>query len=96
MPNHAHDMIITNAPIGTRDRVSLQRFGNFVKNSLSIIINQCKGSVTRYGRKNWYKNFALQTLFYDHIIRNDNDLQWIRTYIQNNPIKWEQDEYCNE
>lgn len=26
--------------------------------------------------------------YYDHIIRNDEDLQITRQYIQNNPLKW--------
>lgn len=31
--------------------------------------------------------------FYEHIIRNDEDLYNTRSYIRNNPLKWEQDEY---
>jgi len=77
--------------------VSLQEgeFGKMVKNSLSIIINQYKGSVTRFARQNGYPGFTWQSRFYEHIIRNDNDLFRIRTYIENNPLKWEIDEYYN-
>jgi len=32
-----------------------------------------------------------QKSFYDHIIRNDNDLLRIQEYIINNPINWELD-----
>jgi REP element-mobilizing transposase RayT len=95
MPNHIHGIIIINDSVGTRDRVSLRQFGSTVKNSLSLVINQYKGSVTRFANKNGYKNFAWQPRFYDHIIRNDKDLHRIRTYIQNNPLKWELDEYYN-
>jgi hypothetical protein len=38
-------------------------------------------------------DFAWQSRFYDHIIRNDEDLGRIRNYIQDNPIKWKLDEY---
>lgn len=31
--------------------------------------------------------------FYEHIVRNDDDLHQHRTYIQNNPLKWALDEY---
>jgi len=93
MPNHAHGIIIINNTVGTRDRVTLRRFGNTEKDSLSMIINQYKGSVTRFARKNGYKDFFWQTRFYEHVIRNDNDLHRIRTYIKNNPLKWEIDEY---
>ena len=29
--------------------------------------------------------------FYDHVIRNDEDLANVRQYIRNNPLKWIQD-----
>jgi REP element-mobilizing transposase RayT len=32
-----------------------------------------------------------QKSFYDHIIRDEKDLQRIREYIYNNPLKWELD-----
>jgi REP element-mobilizing transposase RayT len=95
MPNHAHGIIIINDAVETRHGVSLQpiQFGKPIKNSLSIIVNHYKGAVTRYARKNGLVSFQWQRGFYDHIIRNENDLRRIRTYIQNNPLKWELDEY---
>jgi REP element-mobilizing transposase RayT len=33
-----------------------------------------------------------QPRFYDHIIRSDNELDRIRTYIRNNPNNWLNDE----
>ena len=95
MPNHIHGIIIINDSVETRDRVSLRQFGSTLKNSLSLVINQYKGSVTRFAHKNGNQDFAWQPRFYDHIIRNDKDLHRIRTYIQNNPLKWELDEYYN-
>jgi hypothetical protein len=32
-----------------------------------------------------------QKSFHDHVIRSDQDLDKIREYIQNNPLKWELD-----
>jgi REP element-mobilizing transposase RayT len=86
MPNHFHGIIIINDVVGTRDRVSLRSFGNIGKDSLSLIINQYKGSVTRFAHKNDFANFHWQPGFYEHIIRNDNDLHRIITYIRNNPL----------
>jgi REP element-mobilizing transposase RayT len=86
MPNHVHGIIIINDVVGTRDRVSLRSFGKIEKHSLSIIINQYKGSITRFARKNGFDKFAWQPRFYEHIIRNDIDLHRIRTYIRNNPL----------
>jgi REP element-mobilizing transposase RayT len=37
------------------------------------------------GIKIWQRNY------YEHIIRNENELNRIREYIQNNPMKWEFD-----
>jgi len=85
MPNHVHGIIIINQVVVTRDRVSLRRFGGLEKGSLSIIINQYKGSVTKFAHKNGFDDFSWQPRFFEHIIRNDNDLHRIRTYIRNNP-----------
>ena len=94
MPNHIHGIILIQDSVETRDRVSLQKkFGVSLKNSLSIIVNQYKGTITREIRKNGATDFSWQPRFYDHIIRNDADLRRIRNYIQNNPLKWELDEY---
>jgi len=98
MPNHFHGIIIINGPekidnvdksVETHSNASLHK----VKNNLSDIIRGFKGSCTK--RIHLYNNpaFKWQPRFYDHIIRNDNDLRRIRTYIQNNPLKWEIDEY---
>ena len=89
MPNHVHGIIIINDAVETRDRVSLQndeKFGKPLKNSLPVIINQYKGSVTRKIRKSGSPFFQWQPRFYDHIIRNEKDLHRIRTYIKNNPF----------
>jgi len=49
----------------------------------------------RQGTLPAYKNHVWQRGYYDHIIRNDTDLNEIRTYIQNNPLK-ECDSYGQE
>jgi hypothetical protein len=38
------------------------------------------------GIKTWQRNY------YEHIIRNENELNRIREYIVNNPMKWEFDQ----
>ena len=61
-------------------------------NSLSSIIRSFKSACT-YGINKRFSNssFGWQSRFYDHIIRNENELNRIRGYIHYNPIKWEQD-----
>ena len=38
----------------------------------------------------WQK--ILAALIYDHIIRDENDLENVRGYIRNNALKWESDQ----
>ena len=61
-----------------------------VKNSLSSIINHFKGNVKRFCNNNDLE-FAWQSRFHDRIIRNDDELNRIRRYIIDNPLKWELD-----
>jgi len=61
--------------------------------SLSAIIQNYKSVTTRKinqihktpGAKLWQRNY------YEHIIRNETDLNQIREYIITNPLKWEFD-----
>ncbi len=64
-------------------------------NSLGSIIGQFKSACTKRIRAMENHNFAWQANYYDHIIRNQKDLDRIREYIQNNPLKWELDKYYN-
>jgi len=93
MPNHFHGIIIVEGveyvKVETHRDASLRK----VTNNLSNIIRGFKGSVTKQIHMLDYNSFQWQPRFYDHIIRNENDLPRIRTYIQNNPLKWELDEY---
>lgn len=40
-----------------------------------------------FNKRFWQRNY------YDHIIRDENDLNRIREYIVNNPARWEEDDY---
>ena len=73
MPNHIHAII----SIVKQNKVTLSR-----------IINQYKGAVTKQiGYSIWQKSY------YEHIIRNEKEYYKIKEYIQNNIINWKQDEY---
>ena len=80
MPNHIHGIFIVqaeNAEEGLDD--------------ISIVIGQYKMSVTKKirirepGRKIWQRSF------HDHVIRNQKQYEKIWMYIENNPLKWEED-----
>ena len=56
--------------------------------TISNVINQMKGYVTKQiGYSIWQK------LFHDHIIRDDAEYQRICQYIEENPARWNEDEY---
>lgn len=56
--------------------------------TISRIIQQFKGYVTKQiGKSIWQK------LFYDHIIRDEDDYIIKIQYIENNPSKWFEDKY---
>ena len=96
MPNHLHGIVIINNP--SRRGVQLNAPTEDVprlsprKGSLSIIVRTFKAAVTTKCRRSSIAGFSWQRGFYEHVIRNDGDLHRIRTYIQNNPLKWSMDE----
>ncbi|WP_408048900.1 hypothetical protein [Tenacibaculum halocynthiae] len=60
--------------------------------SISTIIRSYKSVVTKNARK-IDTNFAWQSLFHDHIIRNAKAFDNIQNYIANNPSKWDEDTF---
>ena len=77
MPNHVHLIL----------RICYDDSGRAMPvPTVSTVIQQTKGYVTKQiGHSIW------QTRFYDHIIRNQADYDDIYRYIEENPLRWEQD-----
>ena len=78
MPDHVHAIFWVEAvgpPYMAADRS---------KQTVSRTVQQYKSAVTRL---TGYKNLW-QSGFYEHVIRNSDDLSKIRQYILNNPKKW--------
>ncbi len=88
--------------VETQNLASLQmpsspcaKFGPQSK-KITSIIRGFKIGVTKYTVKNNI-SFKWQPRFYDHIIRDERDLNRIRKYIKNNPGKWKDDDlHINE
>ena len=99
MPNHIHGILILAETLTVETLHAASLLSSTMssisprRGSLGVIIRSFKSAVTRWARKNGHPNFAWQPRFYDHIIRNEDALSRIRTYIQNNPMKWEHDNY---
>ena len=94
MPNHMHGIIIIPEGVEAIHELPLQRnkigrrrmmvpriIGYFKMNSAKHI-NRLRDTA---GTPLWQHNY------YEHIIRNENELYRIREYIQNNPSKWDLD-----
>ncbi|MDP1614612.1 MAG: hypothetical protein Q8L68_02335, partial [Methylococcales bacterium] len=58
---------------------------------LSNMIRQFKARCTFDIRNNCTAKFTWQPRFYDRIIRNERELNAIRNYIEQNPLRWELD-----
>jgi len=90
MPNHLHGIIIINESVETSRRDVSTKDG-LRSGSLGAVVGQFKSICTKRIRSAGYWDFRWQTRFYDHLIRDDEDLNRIREYIQNNPIQWAMD-----
>ena len=94
MPNHFHAIIGIgenkyNTNVETRQPSPKNKFGPQSKN-LASIIRGFKSAVTIHARK-INPQFAWQSRFHDHIVRNEKSLKNIRRYIFNNPAMWHRD-----
>ena len=96
MPNHVHGIInISSRGIAcyapTKSRPN--RFGGVAPSSISAIIRSYKSAVTK-GINELLKSAGMpiwQRNYYEHVIRDEDDLNSIREYIQFNPQKWLED-----
>jgi len=95
MPNHIHGIIIVEEKeVGAIHELPLQKGKSERRRMLiSQIIGYFKMNSAKYvnrlrnatGHTLWQRNY------YDHVIRNENELSRIREYIQNNPLRWDLD-----
>jgi putative transposase len=94
MPNHSHMIIAIDNGLDYGDSQMRSEYKNKFgpqKNSLSSIIRGFKSSVTKICNELNLNDFKWQERFYDRIVRNSDELDRIRQYIINNPLKWDLD-----
>ncbi len=102
MPNHIHGIIIicneTPQSVETKNFLSLQwwKMPRWTSKTIWSIIRWFKIGVTKYIRENTDIFQIWQSNYYDRIIRNEEELQRIRQYIFENPLKWELDKNNTE
>jgi putative transposase len=92
MPNHVHGIVMIkwHPPVGANGRSPLQ----MTPKSISSFMSGFKSSVTKIinEQRNTPALPVWQRNYYEHVIRNEEDLNRIRKYIVENPLKWGDDE----
>lgn len=97
MPNHGHGIIWIDDDVEARRRRAptdvIEEFGKPVKGSIPTIVRAYKSAVTYAvnGAQNMRGAVLWQKNYYEHIIRNDRELNNIGWYIVNNPLNWQLD-----
>lgn len=102
MPDHVHGIVIVNKQNVIDDTVGTQNFASLHESTKSVqqknkfgpqsqnlasIIRGFKIGITKYAKMNKI-DFCWQPRYYDHIIRNEIELERIRKYIRENPSQW--------
>jgi putative transposase len=96
MPNHVHGILLLGhrAPgRGTACRAPTERFGEPVPGSLPTILRSFKSASARQvnhlrgtpGGRVWQRGY------YERVIRNERELNAVRRYVLENPLKWDLD-----
>jgi REP element-mobilizing transposase RayT len=96
MPNHIHGIIILN---DNGSIVGAKNFSPLLQNerprgttqTIGSIVRGFKIGVTKWFRQNSNIYSVWQRNYYEHIIRNEIELNNIRKYILNNPLNWKTD-----
>ncbi len=99
MPNHIHGIIIFNDGRGLINQAPTNQTPTdtwiLMKNpeqTLGKIIRFYKARTSNSIHDKWHPDFKWQRNYYEHIIRNEKELNSIREYIRYNPLKWDEDE----
>jgi putative transposase len=97
MPNHIHGIVHIMSlsdvgasgarPDGSLPRLPRKSLGAFVAGFKSAVTRRINTGRDAEGAAVWQRNY------YEHIIRNEEDLSRIEAYIEDNPRFWNDDEY---
>ena len=107
MPNHLHAIVVVSTgrdgvyTVSTKETAdrwlsdtvneTMQEISHR-KGPLSVVVGGLKRAITHYANQNAL-DFAWQTRFHDHIIRDVPELNRIASYIENNVVNWVDDEF---
>jgi putative transposase len=95
MPNHIHGIvwIIADGIRGQRAAPLFRTSRGPTPNSLGAVVRAYKSAVARC--INVMRNTPAQPVwqrnYYEHVIRDERDLERVRRYVEENPLRWEFD-----
>ncbi len=92
MPNHLHGIIEYCADCRGGSRIAptvtkIKPLGRIIGVFKTVSTKQINNINKTPGQKLWQRNY------WEQVIRDENDLNRIREYIINNPLKWPEDKY---
>jgi len=91
MPNHFHGIVILDNKRGLMNQTTTGSEWILMKNpnpTLGKIVRAFKARSTKLIRDAGFGFFQWQRNYYEHVIRDAEELNRIREYIINNPLKW--------
>ena len=96
-PHDKRTVDVVTLPVETFQETSLQKKtpieqATEMQSWLSVVIRQFKQSITRFANENNIE-FAWQARFHDHIIRDNDEMNGIANYIENNVANWKEDTF---
>ena len=96
-PHDKRTVDATTSPVETFPETSPQKKtpierATEMQSWLSVVIRQFKQSITRFANENNI-DFAWQSRFHDHIIRDNDEMNGITYYIENNVVNWKEDKF---
>jgi REP element-mobilizing transposase RayT len=92
MPNHVHGIVVirdvgahSRAPLPSPPHRPPRSLGSFVAGFKSAATKRINAIRSTLGLPVWQRNY------YEHVIRDEDDLDRVRRYIAENALRWEED-----
>ena len=90
MPNHIHLLIVVKKQEKWMKNICGRHGPSEMPVPTDSVIARFISTLKRFCNKEYGKN-VWQYRSHDHIIRNEKEFQMIWEYVENNPLKWEED-----
>ena len=90
MPNHLHGIIIISSAVSR----AAARVAPTLGGMIGAFKSRCITDYLKHIRANEMADIGRiwQRNYYEHVIRNENEMNKTREYIQRNPYRWTEDE----